>query len=156
VLRNTYGIPGVLAEASFFTNEKEESRLKTTAHNSKEAAAYLDALESFFAMDLSPISEKEIPARLPVFSVLQEAERMKPEALDWMQDYEEAQKLFKKKDSVSLQKAYDLFTRSARSFPDSYVAGKCHDYRARILIMMNKKNEALPVQIRTTEYYVNF
>ncbi|HZG26778.1 MAG TPA: N-acetylmuramoyl-L-alanine amidase, partial [Chitinophagaceae bacterium] len=37
VLRGSYGIPGLLAEASFFTNAREESRLKQERHNADEA-----------------------------------------------------------------------------------------------------------------------
>jgi N-acetylmuramoyl-L-alanine amidase len=38
VLRNTYGIPAVLAEASFFTNAVEEQKLKNEAHNRTRSA----------------------------------------------------------------------------------------------------------------------
>src|SRR5690606_31528298 len=41
VLRGTYGMPGVLAEASFFTNPEEENRLKLEKHNYNEALAYV-------------------------------------------------------------------------------------------------------------------
>lgn len=48
VLRGTYGIPGVIAEASFFTNPGEEGRLKQIEYNKQEAEAYLTALENYF------------------------------------------------------------------------------------------------------------
>src|SRR5690606_13763726 len=93
VLRGTYGIPAVLAEASFFTNPKEEKRLKGKKYNRKEALAYLEAIENFFGEKQAPILEKSEPELIPVFEVLQEAERMKPEALLWHQDFEEAKAL---------------------------------------------------------------
>src|SRR5690606_40724 len=37
VLRETYGIPGILAEASFFTHPDEEKRLREEEYNRKEA-----------------------------------------------------------------------------------------------------------------------
>src|SRR3546814_18015243 len=48
VLRETYGLPAVLSEASFFTNNQEEQLLKERVHNEKEAIAYLNAIEAFF------------------------------------------------------------------------------------------------------------
>ena len=39
VLRHSYGIPGVIAEASFFTNPAEERRLRDEGHNQREAQA---------------------------------------------------------------------------------------------------------------------
>src|SRR5690606_34247983 len=41
VLRHSYGIPGVIGEASFFTNPAEEQRLRDTAYNRREAEAYV-------------------------------------------------------------------------------------------------------------------
>ena len=40
-----------------------------------------------------------------------------------------------------LNQAYELFTRSARSFPDSWVAKECHEYRSAILLKMGKVKE---------------
>jgi N-acetylmuramoyl-L-alanine amidase len=79
---------------------------------------------------------------IPPFKVFQEAERMTPIAKRWKQDFEEAQALLSKKDTASLSQAYDLFTRSARSFPDSYVAAQCHSNRAAILKARGKLKEA--------------
>src|SRR5690554_50062 len=59
VLRGTYGIPGVLAEASFFTNPREESRLKEKAYNRAEATAYLEAIEAFFGQGQAIVLEKK-------------------------------------------------------------------------------------------------
>jgi dipeptidyl aminopeptidase/acylaminoacyl peptidase len=155
VLRGTYGIPAVLAEASFFTNEKEESLLKQKQHNTDEAHAYLVALEQFFSKPVPAIKEKVIPNELPVFKVLQEAERMDPDALKWRQDFEEGKKLMRKKDTASLNAAYELFSRSARSFPDSYVAKMCHQYRAEILARLGRGKEADEEKTRAREFYVS-
>ena len=155
VLRNTYGIPAVLAEASFFTNAPEEKRLKQEDHNLNEAAAYATALEAFFDKPVPKIEVKNsIVPVIPAFAVFQEAARMTPIAKRWRQDFEEGEKLMSKKDTASLKKAYDLFTRSARSFPDSYVAARCHSRRSVILKMLGKTQESIQEEQREKEYYV--
>lgn len=59
VLRGTYGIPGIIGEASFFTSPKEEKKLKQSEYNQKEAQAYFEAIASFFASsEIAPIAEK--------------------------------------------------------------------------------------------------
>ena len=113
VLRHSYGIAGLLAEASFFSNVEEEKRLKNEEYNSKEAVAFVNAIEKYFSQPQSKIKEKKIPTELPIFPVLEEADRMKPEALLWLNDFETAKALQKKNDTASLRIAYDLFTRSA-------------------------------------------
>lgn len=153
VLRNSYGIPGLLAEASFFTNVEEEKKLKLDEYNYREATAFMNAIEAFFSRPQVKIKEKKIPDQIPVFEVLEEAERMKPEALNWLNDFETAKELFKAKDTSSLRKAYDLFTRSARSFPDSWVAKQCHEYRSSILHQLKKDKEAREESIRAKEFY---
>ena len=153
VLRNSYGIPALLAEASFFSNVDEEKRLKNDAYNAKEATAFLHAIELYFSQTRPAIKEKKIPGELPVFPVLEEADRMKPEALNWLNDFETAKQLYTRKDSSSLQKAFDLFSRSARSFPDSWVARECHEYRSKILSAFKKTKEAKEEQIRAREFY---
>ena len=155
VLRNTYGIPAVLAEASFFTNPTEEQKLKEEAHNLDEAVAYAAALESFFSKPVPEIKSKNstIPA-IPVFKVFQEAERMTPIAKRWYQDFLDGEALMENKDSVSMQKAYDFFTRSARSFPDSYVAAACHKRRSQLLKSMGKLEESDQEAQRASAYYV--
>lgn len=155
VLRGTYGIPGVLAEASLFTNPEEEALLKTKEHNYNEALAMAKAIESFFIRGNKTISPKT-PSKFPSkFNTLQEADRMSAIAKRWHEDYLEGKKLMKNKDDESLQKAFDLFTRSARSFPDSYVAAKCHLYRAEILRKQGKIEEAIQEEIRVKEFYPN-
>jgi len=157
VLRNTYGIPAVLAEASFFTNAKEEQKLKREDHNRDEAVAYTAALIAFFSKTVPEIEPKnsKVPA-IPAFKVFQEAERMTPIAKRWHQDYMEAELLMTKKDTASMRKAYDLFTRSARSFPDSYVAAACHKRRSQLLKSMGKLEESEQEAQRVREYYVVF
>ena len=73
----------------------------------------------------------------------------------WHQDFIDGKELMKKKDAESQQKAYDLFTQSARSFPDSYVAAKCHKYRAAILRKQGKTEEAVKEELRVKEFYPN-
>ncbi|MCE6988961.1 N-acetylmuramoyl-L-alanine amidase [Dyadobacter sp. CY323] len=156
VLRNTYGIPAILAEASFFTNAAEEQKLKSEKHNRNEAIAYTEAIEAFFAKPIQKIEVKNsnVPA-IPPFKVFQEAERMTPIAKQWKQDFEEANRLMSKKDTMSLREAYDLFTRSVRSFPDSYIAAECHKKRAAILNMLGKSLESEQEEQRAKEYYVD-
>lgn len=153
VLRESYGIPGVLAEASFFTNADEESRLKQTQYNQQEALAYVSALEDFFSASIPKILAKNSLVQIKPFPVFQEAERMSPEARLWHQDFVEGEQLMKSKSKKSLQKAYDLFTRSARSFPDSYVARKCHENRAIVLRKLGRMEEAEQAQIRVSEFF---
>lgn len=153
VLRESYGIPGVVAEASFFTNADEESRLKQADYNQQEALGYLAALEDFFSRPVPQILEKNSLALVKPFPVFQEAERMSPEAQLWHQDFVDGEQLMKRKSKKSLQKAYDLFTRSARSFPDSYVARRCHENRAIILRKLGKMEEAEQAQLTVSEFF---
>lgn len=155
VLRGSYGIPGVLAEASFFTNPDEENRLKQAEHNRNEALALTLAIEKFFSKKISLILPKTISKFPPQFATLQEADRMSSIARRWYQDFTEGKELMKRKDTASLQNAYNLFTQSARSFPDSYVAAKCHKYRAVLLRKLGKPEEAALEDIRVKEFYPN-
>src|SRR5690606_27395057 len=102
----------------------------------------------------APILEKLEPELIPVFEVLQEAERMQPEALLWHQDFEKGKALMEKEDKSSWEKAYDLFTRSARSFPDSYVAGDCHQYRITLLEKLGRTEEAAQERKRVKAFFV--
>jgi N-acetylmuramoyl-L-alanine amidase len=154
VLRGTYGIPGIIAEASFFTNSEEEQRLKSTKYNQKEAEAFVRALEVFFSEKHQPVLEKNSKVQIPLFTVFQEAERMNPIALQWLSDFNEGKQLVQKGDSASIQQAYELFSRSAKSFPDSYVAAQCHTYRATILEKFGKQIEAGQEKMRVKERYV--
>lgn len=153
VLRGTYGIPGVLAEASFFTNPAEESRLKEREHNMGEAIAYAKAIEKFFRKPVAPIHPKTESKFPPQFQTLQEADRMSPIARRWMQDYLDGKELMKNNNQASWQKAYDLFSQSAKSFPDSPVAAKCHKYRAKLLRKLGKVDQAIQEETRVREFY---
>jgi len=153
VLRGTYGIPGVLAEASFFTNPEEETRLKEKEHNQNEAIAFAKTIEKFLSGTIPTIRPKISSDFPPQFATLQEAERMSPVAKRWHQDYLDGKAMMKTKDKEQLQKAYDLFTQSARSFPDSYVAAKCHKYRAEILRKLGKEDDAYKEENRVAEFY---
>ncbi|WP_207432089.1 N-acetylmuramoyl-L-alanine amidase [Sabulibacter ruber] len=155
VLRDTYGIPAVIAEASFFTHAPEEARLKRPEYNQQEAQAYLEALEDFFTKEPPAILPKNSKVTLPPFRAFQEAERMSETAKRWLQDYQEGVELLKQaKDTASVRQAYDLFTRSARSFPDSYVAALCHQRRAYLLKRLGRKEEAAQEALRAREFYV--
>jgi N-acetylmuramoyl-L-alanine amidase len=155
VLRGTYGIPAVLAEASFFTNPSEEQRLKDTAYNRREAMAYLDALTGFFSKPVHEIYPKHSRVtQIPPFRALQEAERMNPEARRWFADYIEGLELMKRSTADAWQRAYDCFTRSARAFPDSHVARGCHKHRAALLSKLGRKQEAAEEALRAKEFYV--
>ena len=154
VLRHSYGIPGIIGEASFFSNPEEEQRLKDRNYNQKEATAYLKAIEDFFSMKTLPIKEKYSTIKIKPFKVFQEAERMDETAKKWREDFSEGKRLLDEKTTDSLQKAYELFTRSAKSFPDSYLASECHSYRASIFKTLGKTTEADKEQKRVAEYYV--
>jgi N-acetylmuramoyl-L-alanine amidase len=161
VLRESYGIPGILGEASFFTNPQEEKRLKQPVYNRKEAAAYCQAIEDFFASKpLPPILPLKADMRLPLFKGLAEAERMDPQAQRWKEDHAAGLSLLKQLDltrpgdhSEALQKAFDLFTRSVRSFPESPLARDCHLKRAQILDQ-RAQPEAAAERRRAEEWYV--
>lgn len=156
VLSGTYGIPGVLAEASFFTNPNEEEKLKQAEHNQREARGYLAALENFFAKPIPPILEKNSRVeKLPAFKAFQEADRMNETARLWYEDFLQGKELMKCEDLDSNKKAYELFTRSARSFPDSYVAADCHKYRAILLKDLGRDEEAREAERRVDEFFVN-
>ncbi len=154
VLRESYGIPGALGEASFFSNAEEEQRLKDPEYNRKEAMAYARALEAFFSAPPLPIRERYSTGRIPPLQSLQEAERMQDVAKKWREDYESAKRLLAEDPQRNLQAAADLFLQSERSFPDSPVARDCHTQRAEILRKLAQPDEAAAEQRRVKEYYV--
>jgi N-acetylmuramoyl-L-alanine amidase len=162
VLRQSYGIPGILGEASFFTNAEEEKRLKQPAYNRKEAKAYCQAVEDFFALKPTPPVQPVDPQKLlPIFKGLAEAQRMDPQAQRWQADYTQGLSLLQLRGLASpsaneewLQKAFELFTRSARSLPESPVARDCHLKRAQILDQLGKPTEAAAERRRAEEWYV--
>jgi len=121
-----------------------------------EALAYATAIEKFFKQPAAEIKEKEIAKLLPPFTVFQEAERMTPIAREWLNDYKKGLQLQKYKDTASLNRAYQFFSRSAKSFPDSYLAGACHQFRAEILKRLDRQEEASIENTRAREFYVRF
>ena len=151
VLRHSYGIPGVIGEASFFTSPEEERRLRDPAYNRREAEAWVRALSAFFSAPVAAVLPMEGVRPLEVFRTAQEAERMGEAARWWRRDFEEGKRLVE--DGRELVRAYDLLTRSARSFPDSPVAGEAHLLRGRILEGQGKTAEAVEVRRRASEFY---
>lgn len=154
VLRNSYGIPGVIGEASFFSNADEEQRLKKSEANRAEAEAYLATLEAFFSVEIPAIGEKSPEDELPPLPVLEEAARMEEEATAWRRHFLHGSELMKSGDQASLEEALDLFTRSVRAFPDSNVAQQCHRYRVALLTLLGREVEAKVEARRAEEYYV--
>ena len=154
VLRNSYGIPGVIGEASFFTNPDEEDRLKDEEYNRREAEAYVAALTEFFSRPIPPIHEKGSLVTLEPFEVLQEDEREQPAALDWKANWRAAVLAQEHGTPEALEEALRLFTLSARSFPDSWLAGDCHRRRAEILAALDRNDEAAKARLRASEHYV--
>jgi len=154
VLRNSYGIPGVIGEASFFTNPQEEQRLRRPEANRAEAEAYCAALEAFFAADVPPILAKGSKVELPPFEVLQEGDRMQEEAMAWRRNFERGVELTRGGGRPAMAQALDLFTRSARAFPDSPLARDCHTLRAQILERFGLHEEAETARLRAREHYI--
>ena len=154
VLRHSYGLPGVIGEASFFSNPSEEQRLKQNDYNDLEAMAYLRGLEEYFSAAPLPVLEKNSLVTIAPFEVFQEAQRMDSVAVLWEQDHQQALILFQTSQTNALQSALDLFTRSARSFPDSWLTGKSHHYRALIFEQLGRHDEALETHNRVKQFYV--
>ena len=152
VLRHSYGIPGVIGEASFFTNRDEERRLRDPEYNRREAEAYVRALEDFFSEPVPPVHPPEEAESLEPFQAAQEAERMAEKARLWRQDYLEGRRLMQGPER-DLARAYELLTRSVRSFPDSPVAAEAHRLRADILDAWDRPGEAAEVRRRVREFY---
>ncbi|MEX2513336.1 MAG: N-acetylmuramoyl-L-alanine amidase [Cyclobacteriaceae bacterium] len=154
VLKGTYGIPGIIAEASFFSHPREEKRLKRNRHNKNEADAFFEAIVAFFTHSGNLlIGEKVEPDQIPAFEVFQEADRMRPEALLWKTNYVKAKKLWASNDPLAWEEAMRLLTLSVRSFPDSYLARKCHLLRINILLEQGNKNEAEKEAKRISSFY---
>ena len=154
VLRHSYGVPGVIAEASFFTNPAEEQRLRDGGYNEREAQALARAVEDFLTRQVPPIEKEGSQVSLPPFEVFEEAERMKPEARRWRAAFDEARDLIGRGDRESLEQAYDRLNFSVRAFPDSPVAGECHRLRAVILERQGRSEGAARERLRSIEHYV--
>ncbi len=153
VLRHSYGIPGVITEASFFTNIREEERLKNNEYNLKEAEALLRGIMAFFSDEQPLIHEKNSIVQLPPFDVLQAAGRMSEEVKGWKVAYNKAAKLKVSDNPDDIQKAYDYASESAHLFPDSPLAKKAHLIRAETLEKLSRTNEAETEKRRAEEFY---
>lgn len=151
VLRNSYGIPGVIGEASFFTNPDEEARLRDPAYNRREAQAYLRAIERYFAVATPPVLSKDSSDDIPAFTVFQEAERMNDEARRWKENFVEGREAVR---GERPEEGLRLLELSARSFPDSPVARDCHLLRAEALDQLGRSDDAATARRRAEEYYV--
>ena len=134
VLRGSYGIPGVISEASFFTDPAEERRLRGQGYNRREAEALAGAVEDFLTGPIPPIEKEGFQGGPPAVRgpaggraheargpALARARSPRPGAL------------IERGDPSALEQAYDRLTLSARAFPDSPIAGECHRLRAGIL-----------------------
>ncbi len=155
VLRLSYGIPGVISEASFFTDPEEERRLRDESYDGREARALALAVEDFLARPALPIEVVGSRVELPPFEVFQERERMKPEARRWRAVFDEARELMERGDPGSLEQAYDRLVFSVRAFPDSPIAGECHRLRGEILARQGRPDEAQSERRRSVEHYVD-
>ncbi len=153
VLRHSYGIPGVITEASFFTNLNEEQRLQEEEYNRKEAEALLEGIRDFFAAGPEMITDKHSKVELPPFPVLQAEGRMSPEVIGWKTAYEEAAVLIESDDSGDIEKALERATESAHLFPDSPLAMDAHTIRARAFEKLGRDTEAETARKRIEEFY---
>lgn len=153
VLRHSYGIPGIISEASFFTNGREERRLKDSSYNHREAEALLAGLTAYFSRRHAGIRERYSLAKIPPFRAYQESARMGDTARFWHVFYLKAKKKFNEGTMASRREAFRLFAASARSFPDSYAARDCHRYLSLLAAARDtafSRNERL----RVREFYV--
>lgn len=154
VLRHSQEIPGIISEASFFTHPPEEKRLKEPDYNRMEARAYARAILAYRDQKdrvESSRSESGLEEISP-FRVFQEKERMRPEARQWREQFEEGVAHFEQEE---WEQALEQLTLSARAFPDSPVAREAHLYRARALEKLDRNEEAAVELRRAREYYVD-
>ena len=154
VLRHSYGIPGVIGEASFFTNPDEEQRLRSAEHNRLEAEAYAAALAGFFSEPIPPILEKGSLVTVERFEVFEETESTLPVIRKWKENWLAGRAAQETGTPEGLRQSLHLFTVSARSFPDSWIARDCHVRRAQILDALGRREEAAMERLRAEEHYV--
>lgn len=155
VLRHSYGIPGVIGEASFFTNPDEEERLRSEEYNKLEVEAYAAALTEFFSHPIPEILDKGSLVTVEPFEVFEQAKRMSPEALQWKENWLAGCGAQEEGTPEALERALQLLTFSARSFPDSWIAGDCHTRRAQIFETLGRPDEAATARLRAKEHYVS-
>jgi hypothetical protein len=148
-------VPGVIGEASFFSNPQEEQRLKNEEYNQKEALAYFQAIKEYFSQPAPKILPKYSKIKLPPFEVFQEAERMNLVALQWKKDFEKGRSLASLDDIDSLIVAESLLARSVKYFPDSWLAREAHLERYEIFKKLGRNTEANTALTRANEFYIN-
>lgn len=158
VLLSSYGIPGVITEATFFTNSAAEELLKQEEWNNIEARALNNGILRFFESvnpDRSIIHERYSITKVEPLTVFQEAERMRDEALQWKQFVEHASRLLDNQNASreDIQNALELATKSVRFFPDSYVALQAHQLRRDAYQRLNQGDEATAVQNRIHQFF---
>jgi len=148
VLRGTYGIPAIISEGSFFTNPAEEQRLKQNQYNQLEARALFEAVSAFLLSERpeSRIIEPYVALVEPL-PVLQEVERMQPEALLWREDVQAS------RNPDDIEVALQRLLRSVRSFPDSYLAREAHHMRSVLYEAMGNTEAAAESHMRMKEFF---
>jgi N-acetylmuramoyl-L-alanine amidase len=158
VLSSSYGIPGVITEATFFTNASAEALLKDEEWNRIEARALFNGIQHFFdsvSPDRSIILDKHSVSEVEPLPVFQEAERMRDEALQWKWYVDQARELLANVNATQeeLRNALDLATKSVRFFPDSYVALQAHQLRRDAYKRLSQDDEAAAVQNRIHQFF---
>jgi len=154
VLRNSYGIPGIIGEASFFTNKEEEEKLKNEEYNQKEAEAYFLAIKEYFSETAPSILPLHSKIKLSPYKVFQERDRMNPIALLWKEDFHKGSSLASSNNRDSLVVAESLLSRSIKSFPDSWLARDAHLKRNEIFKKLDMIIEADTALKRVEQFYV--
>ena len=158
VLSSSYGIPGVITEATFFTNAAAERLLKDEEWNRTEARALFNGIQRFFESvnpDRATIHDKHSITEVEPLPVFQEAERMRDEALQWEQFVIQARELLQNDNATDddIRNALDLATKSVRYFPDSYVARQAHQLRRDAYQRLHQDAEAAEVQNRIHQFF---
>lgn len=121
VLRGTYGIPSIIGEASYFTNENEELRLKEDSYNKIEALCYFNAIKKFFELPQKEIlPEGSISKNIYQLPVNQESNRMQADAVKWSSKIDYAQEVIANKDIQQYTSAKDSLLMVMKLFPDNY------------------------------------
>ena len=117
----------------------------------------MNALVTFFDQNEIPaVLEKSHPLAIPPFPVFQEAERMRPEALLWKENYLKGKELVEQGDPSLLGEAMEYLNLSVRSFADSYVAREAHILRVKVLGLQGKDADAATEALRVEAFYVPF
>jgi N-acetylmuramoyl-L-alanine amidase len=152
VLRGTYGIPGIIGEASFFSNRREEQKLKTKEYNLLEASAYVRTLELFFSEEIPPIQKVYSSGKIESLKAFQLKRKITVNPMLWMSNYSRAQELLKDDLRSSQEEAFNLLLQSIISFPNSPIAHKCLEQLVKLSPSIEPQfTEQLKKQL--AEYY---